>query len=78
MFGLVMDICICPLKNATKEMERQLLNKAPTRFHNTYCMPEALGVNQSTIVRKLHSYELMKYKAQSVDSICDGQIDHAT
>lgn len=56
----VMDIC--SLKNATEEMERQLLNRALARFHNTYRMADALEVNQSTIVRKLHRYGLMKDK----------------
>ena len=54
----VMDIC--SLKNATEEMERQLLNKALARFRNTYRMAEALEVNQSTIVRKLHHYGIIK------------------
>lgn len=58
----VMDIC--PLKDATEELERQLLNKALMRFHNTYRMAEALEVNQSTIVRKLHHYGIMKDKVE--------------
>lgn len=47
---------VCPLKEATEELERQLLNKALTKFRNTYQMASALKVNQSTIVRKLHRY----------------------
>lgn len=56
----VMDIC--PLKNATEEMERQLLNKALLKFHNTYKMADALEINQSTVVRKMHRYGIFKNK----------------
>lgn len=55
---LVMEIC--PLKNATDELERQLLNKALAKFQNTYKMADALEVNQSTIVRKMHRYGIFK------------------
>ncbi|MDR3602180.1 MAG: sigma 54-interacting transcriptional regulator [Desulfosporosinus sp.] len=47
---------ICSLKNATEELERQLLNKALIKFHNTYKMADALEVNQSTVVRKMQRY----------------------
>ena len=56
----VMDIC--PLKNATEELERQLLNKALIKFHNTYRMADALEVNQSTVVRKMQRYGIIKDK----------------
>lgn len=56
----VMDIC--PLKNATEEMERQLLNKALLKFHNTYKMADALEINQSTVVRKMQRYGIYKDK----------------
>ncbi|HBP64016.1 MAG TPA: transcriptional regulator [Desulfosporosinus sp.] len=49
---------ICSLKNATEELERQLLTKALIKFRNTYKMADALKVNQSTIVRKMHRYRL--------------------
>jgi len=51
---------ICPLKSATDELERQLLNKALIKFQNTYKMADALEVNQSTIVRKMHRYGIFK------------------
>lgn len=53
---------ICSLKNATEELERQLLNKAFIKFHNTYRMADALEVNQSTVVRKMHRYGILKNK----------------
>jgi PAS domain S-box-containing protein len=52
----VLDICL--LKNATEEVERQLLKKAFAKFKNTYLMAETLGVNQSTIVRKMRKYDI--------------------
>jgi len=55
---------ICPLKNATDELERQLLNKALLKFQNTYKMADALEVNQSTIVRKMHRYGIFKESVQ--------------
>lgn len=54
----VMDIC--SLKNATEELERQLLNKAVAKYQNTYKMADALEVNQSTVVRKMHRYGILK------------------
>lgn len=53
---------ICSLKNATEDLERQLLNKALLKFHNTYKMADALEVNQSTVVRKMHRYGILKNK----------------
>ena len=53
---------ICSLKKATEELERQLLNKALLKFHNTYKMADALEVNQSTVVRKMHRYGILKDK----------------
>lgn len=50
---------ICSLKNATEELERQLLTKALIKFHNTYKMADALKVNQSTVVRKMHRYGIL-------------------
>jgi len=50
---------ICPLKKATEEVERQLIKKAFARYKNTYRMAEILGVNQSTVVRKMHQYGIL-------------------
>jgi len=55
---------ICPLKIATDELERQLLNKALIKFQNTYKMADALEVNQSTIVRKMQRYGIFKDSAR--------------
>ena len=41
------------LKEAVNEVERQLINKALERYGSTYKAAAALGVNQSTIVRKM-------------------------
>ncbi|MDD4753440.1 MAG: helix-turn-helix domain-containing protein, partial [Desulfitobacteriaceae bacterium] len=51
---------ICSLKEATDEVEKQLLRKVQEKCKNTYQMAEVLKVNQSTIVRKLHKYGLLK------------------
>ncbi|MDI6915854.1 MAG: sigma 54-interacting transcriptional regulator [Desulfitobacteriaceae bacterium] len=51
---------LCSLKNATEELERQLLNKALIKFRNTYKMADVLEVNQSTIVRKMQRYGILK------------------
>lgn len=56
---------ICSIKNATEELERQLLSKALARYKNTYRMAEALEVNQSTIVRKMHRYGILKDKGEN-------------
>ncbi len=44
---------LMPLKDAVMEVERQLINEALQKFGSTYKAAEALGVNQSTIVRRL-------------------------
>jgi len=48
---------ILPLREAVDEVERQLLLRAQRLYQSTYQMAEALGVNQSTVVRKLKKYE---------------------
>lgn len=53
---------ICPLKDAMDEVERQLLKKAFSKYRNTYRMAQALEVNQSTIVRKMHRLGICKEK----------------
>ncbi|MGI6711661.1 MAG: sigma-54 interaction domain-containing protein [Bacillota bacterium] len=58
---------ICGLKEAAEEAERQLLRKAMIRYKNTYKMAEALDVNQSTIVRKLHRYGLLDEAKGALD-----------
>ncbi|MDQ7096813.1 sigma 54-interacting transcriptional regulator [Desulfosporosinus sp. PR] len=44
---------IMPLKEAAWEMERQIFNLALKQTRNTYDLGKLLGVNQSTVVRKL-------------------------
>ncbi|WP_088226611.1 sigma 54-interacting transcriptional regulator [Desulfosporosinus sp. FKB] len=44
---------IIPLKKASSEMERQILGLALRQTRNTYDLGRLLGVNQSTVVRKL-------------------------
>ncbi|MBS4026949.1 MAG: sigma 54-interacting transcriptional regulator [Clostridia bacterium] len=55
---------ICTLKSAVEEVERQLLKKALAKYKNTYRMAEALGVNQSTVVRKLQQHQIIKDKGE--------------
>lgn len=56
---------IINLKDATAIMERQLLAMALQENESTYKMAETLGVNQSTIVRKLKTYNLQSVKNKS-------------
>ena len=45
---------ILPLKEAIEEVEQTLVTMAMARYNTTVKAAEALGVNQSTVVRKLH------------------------
>lgn len=47
---------VIPLRQAVEEVERQLIKHAKEEHETTYEMAEALGVNQSTVVRKLKKY----------------------
>ncbi|MFR7475278.1 sigma-54 interaction domain-containing protein [Frisingicoccus sp.] len=49
---------ILPYKEALSQMERQLLENTRNQFGSTRRMAEALGLNQSTISRKLRQYHL--------------------
>ena len=49
---------ILPYKEALGQMERQLLENTRNQFGSTRRMAEALGLNQSTISRKLRQYHL--------------------
>ena len=44
---------LMPLKEAVDEVERQLIDKALEKYGSTYKAATALGVNQSTIVRRM-------------------------
>ncbi|MCO5387923.1 MAG: sigma 54-interacting transcriptional regulator [Desulfosporosinus sp.] len=44
---------LMPLKEAVDEVERQLIDKALEKFGSTYKAAAALGVNQSTVVRRM-------------------------
>jgi transcriptional regulator with PAS, ATPase and Fis domain len=45
-----------PLKEAKKQLEKELILRAYQRYENTYKAAEALQVDQSTIVKKLKQY----------------------
>lgn len=47
---------VLPLKDAVEELERQLITKAMEQNASTYKIAELLGVNQSTVVRKIQKY----------------------
>lgn len=49
---------ILPYKEALNQMERQLLENTRNQFGSTRKIAEALGLNQSTISRKLRQYHL--------------------
>jgi TyrR family helix-turn-helix protein len=46
------------LQEAVESVEKNLLDKARNRYRNQSEIAEALGVNQSTIARKLKRYGL--------------------
>ncbi|MFY9372219.1 MAG: sigma 54-interacting transcriptional regulator [bacterium] len=47
---------IIPLKMATEAVEEQLIRRAMERYKSTYKAARALGINQSTVVRKVQKY----------------------
>lgn len=47
---------IMPLREAVEEVERQLIERASETCPSTYAIARALGVNQSTIVRKIQRF----------------------
>lgn len=47
---------LCPLDEAIRQVEKQMIQKAYERFNNTYRMADALKINQSTVVRKMKKY----------------------
>lgn len=47
-----------PLKRAVEETEKQVLTYALKKYKSTRKMAKALGVNQTTIMRKLHKYHM--------------------
>ncbi len=51
---------IMPLKEAVQEVERQLLIRAQEQYPATREMARALGMDQSTISRKLSTYAIQK------------------
>lgn len=48
---------IVPLRSAMQSVERQLIMNAKKKYGSTRKIAEALGINQSTVVRKLSSIE---------------------
>lgn len=52
----VIVLNLCPLNEAIELLERQLLKKALLKYKNTSEIAKALGVSQSTIVRKMQRY----------------------
>ncbi|KUO76615.1 MAG: hypothetical protein APF77_16485 [Clostridia bacterium BRH_c25] len=55
--GQIIVNSIIPLKEAVSEVEKQIISRAYKAYGNTYKIAEALGVNQSTIVRKLKNLQ---------------------
>lgn len=55
--GQIIVNSIIPLKEAVTEVENQIISRAYKAYGNTYKIAEALGVNQSTIVRKLKNLQ---------------------
>lgn len=55
--GQIIVNSIIPLKEAVTEVENQIICRAYKAYGNTYKIAEALGVNQSTVVRKLKNLQ---------------------
>lgn len=49
---------IMPIKQAVEETEKQVLSYALAKYKTTRKVAKALDVNQTTIMRKLHKYQL--------------------
>ncbi len=47
-----------PIKKAVAETEKQILSYALAKYKTTRKVAKALDVNQTTIMRKLHKYQL--------------------
>lgn len=47
---------IIPIKEAVENVEKKIIEKAYRKYSTTYEMANALGVNQSTVVRKIKKY----------------------
>ncbi|MHB1394565.1 MAG: sigma 54-interacting transcriptional regulator [Clostridia bacterium] len=58
--GQIIVNSIIPLKEAISEVEKQIISRAYKAYGNTYKIAEVLGVNQSTIVRKLKNLQGQK------------------
>ncbi|QGT98660.1 Transcriptional regulator [Candidatus Syntrophocurvum alkaliphilum] len=54
------DKQIIPLQQAVENTERKLLENAFSRYRTSYQVAQALKVNQSTIVRKVHKYGITR------------------
>lgn len=54
----VLVSAILPIREAIEEVEKQLLLKSLEKYNSTYEVAEKLGVNQSTVVRKIKKYHL--------------------
>ena len=63
--GRVIVDGVLPLKEATEALERQLLLNARNTYGSTRKMAQALGVNQSTVARKMTQYDILDEKAIS-------------
>ncbi|CEP66988.1 PAS fold [Moorella glycerini] len=51
---------LIPLREATAIVEKQLIEKAIDEYGSTYKAAKVLGVDQSTIVRKLNRYKILE------------------
>ena len=54
--GTIVVNNILQLKDAMDEVERQIITRAYKTYGNTYKIAEVLGINQSTVVRKLKKW----------------------
>lgn len=55
------------LREAVEQVEIQLLRTAFSKYQNTYKMAKVLGVNQSTVVRKMRKYCISNQEALDAD-----------
>lgn len=58
--GIVQCKGYMPLKEAKKEVERQLVLRAYSEYQNTYKVAEILGIDQSTVVKLLKKHNADK------------------
>lgn len=63
--GAITLTSLIPLKEAIEEVEQQLIKRALDQYVTTRKVAKMLGVNQSTVVRKIKQYNIEKFDVET-------------